>query len=125
MQRPAHAEPGQSARAHAHCRHSCDAARNRFCTPCRDLQVRTDLDLPPLDPFANAAPRIDATAWLTTDDRSFLIEKLAALHDGYASLEFVLPRGVIHGDASVGNVLRDRDGAAVLIEPGRCSSCTT
>jgi Ser/Thr protein kinase RdoA (MazF antagonist) len=80
------------------------------------LTAPEDLDLPPLDPFANAAPRIDATAWLTPEDRSFLVEKLAALQDGYAGLEFVLPQGVIHGDASIGNVLRDRQGAPVLID---------
>ena len=80
------------------------------------LTAPEDLDLPPLDPFANAAPRIDATAWLPPDDRSFLIEKLAELQDGYAGLEFVLPPGVIHGDASVGNVMHDRQGAPVLID---------
>ena len=29
------------------------------------------------------------------------------MQDQYAGLEFVLPPGVIHGDANVGNVLRD------------------
>jgi hypothetical protein len=29
------------------------------------LTAPADVDLPPLDPFANAASRIDATAWLT------------------------------------------------------------
>jgi aminoglycoside phosphotransferase (APT) family kinase protein len=80
------------------------------------LNAPADLDLPPLDPFANAAPRIDSTAWLPPDDRSFLAEKLAELRVGYAGLEFVLPQGVIHGDASIGNVLRDRTGAPVLID---------
>ena len=51
------------------------------------------LDLPPLDPFANAAPRIDATAWLPPGDRSFLVEKLAELQAGYAGLEFHPPAG--------------------------------
>ena len=80
------------------------------------LNTPANLDLPPLDPFANAAPRIDATAWLPPHDRSYLTDKLAELQDGYASLEFVLPQGVIHGDASIGNVLRDRQGAPVLID---------
>jgi aminoglycoside phosphotransferase (APT) family kinase protein len=74
------------------------------------------LDLPPLDPFTNAVQRIDANTWLTPDDRAFLTETLARLQDAYATLEFVLPRGVIHGDASVGNVLRDSHGAPVLID---------
>ena len=46
----------------------------------------------------------------------FLTATLARLQGAYASLEFVLPQGVIHGDASVGNVMRDRQGAPVLID---------
>ena len=34
----------------------------------------------------------------------------------YAGLEFTLPPGVIHGDASIGNVLRDRRGRPVVID---------
>jgi aminoglycoside phosphotransferase (APT) family kinase protein len=41
---------------------------------------------------------------------------LARLREEYASLEFVLPPGAIHGDASVGNVLRGNDGNPVLID---------
>ena len=80
------------------------------------LAIPEGLHLPPLDPFANAVQCIDANTWLTPDDRSFLTATLAQLQDAYAGLEFVLPLGVIHGDASVGNVLRDRRGAPVLID---------
>jgi aminoglycoside phosphotransferase (APT) family kinase protein len=80
------------------------------------LTAPGDLHLPPLDAFANAAPRIEASTWLTPGDRSFLTETLAALRAAYAGLEFVLPQGVIHGDASIGNVLRDSQGAPVLID---------
>jgi thiamine kinase-like enzyme len=74
------------------------------------------LRLPPLAPLANAAQRIDASTWLSRDDRSFLTETLLQTRDAYANLEFVLPQGVIHGDASVGNVLRDSHGKPVLID---------
>jgi aminoglycoside phosphotransferase (APT) family kinase protein len=80
------------------------------------LTVPEDLHLPPLDPFANATERIDVNTWLTPDDRAFLTATLARLQDAYAKLEFVLPQGVIHGDASVGNVLCDAQGAPVLID---------
>ena len=80
------------------------------------LTAPESLHLPALAPFANAAQRIDANTWLTPGDRSFLTTTLAALHDAYDNLEFVLPPGVIHGDASVGNVLRDTSGTAVLID---------
>ena len=45
-----------------------------------------------------------------------MISKLAELRERYSKLEFVLPPGVIHGDASVGNVLHDYNGNAVLID---------
>ena len=80
------------------------------------LTAPEDLHLPPLAPFANAAQRIHASTWLTPGDRSFLTATLAALQDAYENLEFGLPQGVIHGDASVGNVLRDTSGSPVLID---------
>jgi aminoglycoside phosphotransferase (APT) family kinase protein len=80
------------------------------------LTVPEDLHLHPLDPFANVGPRIEASSQLAPDDRAFLIATTARLKDAYADLEFVLPPGVIHGDASVGNVLRDSSGAPVLID---------
>lgn len=80
------------------------------------LAVPVDLHLPSLDPFANAGPRIDASTWLTPGDRTFFTATLARLQDAYAGLEFDLPQGVIHGDASVGNVLRDTHGGPVLID---------
>jgi len=80
------------------------------------LVAPEELRLPPLAPFANAAQRISANTWLSPDDRSFLTTTLARMQDAYADLEFVLPQGVIHGDASVGNVLRDGQGNPVLID---------
>lgn len=49
-------------------------------------------------------------------DRAFLTDKLTELRDEYAELEFVLPPGVIHGDFSIGNVVRDSYGNPVLID---------
>jgi aminoglycoside phosphotransferase (APT) family kinase protein len=80
------------------------------------LTAPDDLHLPPLDPFANATQRISANTWLTEPDRSFLTDTLARLQNAYATLGFALPQGVIHGDASVGNVLLDRHGAPVVID---------
>ena len=80
------------------------------------LVAPENLHLPPLAPFANAAQRIEASTWLMPGDRSFLTATLATLQDAYENLEFVLPQGVLHGDASVGNVLRDRHGNPVLID---------
>jgi thiamine kinase-like enzyme len=80
------------------------------------LVTPEDLDLPPLAPFANAVQRIDASTWLTPGDRAFLTETMANLQHAYDNLKFVLPQGVIHGDASVGNVLLDSHGNPVVID---------
>ena len=80
------------------------------------LTAPADLHLPELAPFANAPQRIEANTWLTPEDRAFLITMLAQMRAAYAELEFALPPGVIHGDASIGNVLRDSDGHPVVID---------
>lgn len=80
------------------------------------LTAPADLHLPELAPFANAPRRIETNTWLTPEDRAFLITTLAQMRAAYAELEFTLPPGVIHGDASIGNVLRDTSGNPVVID---------
>ena len=80
------------------------------------LTAPDSLHLPPLAPFENAVHRIEVNDWLTPDDRAFLTGRLTELQAKYAELEFVLPQGVIHGDASIGNVLRDYQGNPVVID---------
>lgn len=80
------------------------------------LEAPSYLHLPPLQPFANAGQRIMSNEWLSPDDRSFLTDQLAALQERYVRLEFVLPEGVIHGDAGIGNVLHDSHGKPVVID---------
>ncbi len=74
------------------------------------------LGLQPLRPFARAERRIEQDGWLSLADRSFLRGRLEDLRAEYLRLQFTLPAGVIHGDASVGNVIHDRDGQPVLID---------
>lgn len=81
-----------------------------------DMTPPVTLGLQPLRPFARAERRIDQTVWLSSADRSFLRGRLEELRARYALLQFALPIGVIHGDASVGNVIHDRDGRPVLID---------
>jgi aminoglycoside phosphotransferase (APT) family kinase protein len=80
------------------------------------LTAPDDLHLPALSPFANARHRIEASSWLSPQDRAFLTATLTQMRALYAGLEFVLPLGVIHGDASIGNVLRDDRGHPVVID---------
>jgi aminoglycoside phosphotransferase (APT) family kinase protein len=81
-----------------------------------DLNPPPDLRLPELAPFANAPRRIEASTWLNPEDRALLTTMLPQLRAAYAGLEFPLPPGVIHGDANVGNVLRDERGHPVMID---------
>lgn len=80
------------------------------------LDAPAYLHLPVLAPFESAARRIVVNEWLSTEDRAFLMRQLAVMQDSYARLEFVLPQGAIHGDASIGNVLHDREGNPVVID---------
>jgi Ser/Thr protein kinase RdoA (MazF antagonist) len=80
------------------------------------MTVPETLGLPELDPLAGAGERIASSTWLTVPDREFMTGELARLRDEYARLEFALPHGVIHGDANIGNVLRDREGNPVVID---------
>jgi aminoglycoside phosphotransferase (APT) family kinase protein len=81
-----------------------------------ELVAPDDLHLPTLERFEDAAKRIQANDWLATGDRDFLTQTLASMRDRYSELEFVLPQGVIHGDANVGNVLHDYHGNPVVID---------
>jgi aminoglycoside phosphotransferase (APT) family kinase protein len=80
------------------------------------LTAPESLRLPELDAFAGFSERIASSAWLTASDRDFLVRESARLRGEYAGLDFVLPHGVIHGDANVGNVLRDPQGNPVVID---------
>jgi aminoglycoside phosphotransferase (APT) family kinase protein len=80
------------------------------------LAAPADLNLPSLEPFGKAAHRIEANDWLNSTDRDFLTETLTQMRESYRELDFVLPQGVIHGDANVGNVLHDADRNPVVID---------
>ncbi len=80
------------------------------------LTPPASLVLPALEPFDHAEDRIADSRWLTLDDRDWMNAELAHLRAEYSRLEFALPQGVIHGDANIGNVLRDYHGNPVVID---------
>ncbi len=83
-----------------------------------DLMPPSSLALPQLEPFGRVEGRIDG-ADLTGDDKAFLRARMVELRERYTELVFVLPPGPVHGDASIGNILRRQsDGAAVLVDLG-------
>ncbi len=80
------------------------------------LEEPESLGLPYFDPMAKLSASLNGLDAVSEEDRSFLEERAARLGKEYDRLDFVLPYGMIHGDASIGNILRHRDGHAVLID---------
>jgi hypothetical protein len=80
------------------------------------LEEPESLGLPYFDPMAKLSASLGGLDAVSEEDRSFLEERAARLAKEYDRLDFVLPFGMIHGDANIGNVLRHRDGHAVLID---------
>lgn len=80
------------------------------------LEEPESLGLPYFDPFAKVWSSLSLLDGAATEDREFLEERAGKLNKEYDRLDFVLPFGLIHGDASIGNILRDRSGQAVLID---------
>lgn len=60
--------------------------------------------------------RVGALTTIGADDRRMLTSRMTRIVEAYRELSFVLPPGLIHGDASVSNVLRRADGRAVLAD---------
>ena len=79
------------------------------------LEPPPSLALPPLRPLERTARRIKAAA-LPADDKQFLTDRLEELSSRWTTLDYALPAGVLHGDASIGNVIRAHDGHPVLID---------
>ena len=80
------------------------------------LTAPASLHLSELEPFADADKRLAGSDWLSPDEREYMTSELGRLREEYARLDFVLPRGVIHGDANIGNVLHDRNGKPTVID---------
>ncbi|MGY0491791.1 phosphotransferase family protein [Streptomyces sp. WG-D5] len=80
------------------------------------LEEPESLGLPYFDPHAKLAASLAGLDALADQDRELLEERAARLGKEYDRLDFVLPFGLIHGDANIGNILRHRDGHAVLID---------
>ena len=74
------------------------------------------LGLSTYDPLADWDAKLTALTAVPTADVEFLSQRREELRKLYGRLDFVLPYGIIHGDANVGNAIRDRAGRAILID---------
>jgi aminoglycoside phosphotransferase (APT) family kinase protein len=90
--------------------------------PGRTASDPDDLGLEPLAPFTQLAKRVTAATTLSPDDRDWLQSRLADLEQRYTTaLPAGLPHGIVHGDASAGNVVATEDGQVFLLDLERFS----
>ncbi|MFE0437995.1 phosphotransferase enzyme family protein [Streptomyces nigra] len=79
------------------------------------LRVPEGLELPSFDPFDKQQRRLDL-AMIPEDDKVFLRKRWRELQDKYAELRFETPKGPVHGDAHVQNLMVDDRGQVILID---------
>jgi len=81
-----------------------------------ELPAPADIALPELRPFGEPGEDLPQFPGLFPTDAQFLRQRIAWARETFPQLPYVLPRGHVHGDANVGNVICDDDGRAVLID---------
>ncbi|MGW2898048.1 aminoglycoside phosphotransferase family protein [Streptomyces sp. NPDC001212] len=79
------------------------------------LKAPDELELPSFDPFDKQQRRLDR-AVIPEDDKVFLRKRWRGLRDRYAELRFETPKGPVHGDAHVQNLMVDDQGQVILID---------
>lgn len=72
-------------------------------------------DLPEFDPFPVSRNRISQAHAIGEEDQKFLFGVCDQAEQILAELDFALPRGAIHGDAHVANLLADH-GQVVMLD---------
>lgn len=88
----------------------------RLIRQLHDLPQPAGFRLPTANAFERAEGRLGQLSALSTADSEYLHQRYADVRRRYERLEFVLPEGVIHGDASVGNVMMDRFDRPLMID---------
>ncbi|WP_246632315.1 aminoglycoside phosphotransferase family protein [Pseudonocardia nigra] len=80
------------------------------------LPLSADIELPELRPFGSPDEELPLFSGLPPTDAHFLRQRIEWARETFPLLPFVLPRGPVHGDANVGNVICDDQGRPVLID---------
>lgn len=70
--------------------------------------------LPEFQPLVHVESRIANARGVSEADKDFLARHHKALEEQYAKLSFALPLGPIHGDAWIGNLMRDTGQVRLL-----------
>ncbi|MFI0786720.1 phosphotransferase enzyme family protein [Streptomyces lydicus] len=79
------------------------------------LTIPEGLELPAFDPFDKQELRLDR-AVIPQDDKLFLRKRWRELRDKFNELRFDTPKGPVHGDAHVQNLMVDDQGQVILID---------
>ncbi|MGW3646664.1 phosphotransferase enzyme family protein [Streptomyces sp. NPDC000878] len=87
----------------------------RVLRDLHSLTVPDGLVLPSFDPFDKQELRMDR-AVVSEDDKVFLRKRWFELRDRYVELRFETPKGPVHGDAHVQNLMVDDQGKVILID---------
>jgi Ser/Thr protein kinase RdoA (MazF antagonist) len=90
------------------------AQLGRLLRQMHDLSAPAQIQLPVARPLARMHEALTRLDHLPSRDRQFLAARVCEVEERTAQVHFVLPQGPIHGDADVGNLLRDDAGNAVL-----------
>jgi hypothetical protein len=72
--------------------------------------------LPAWDPIGDARTRITDAERLSEEDRTFLLDWCDRLEPQLHEYAASTPTGLVHGDAHVGNLIRDASGVALLTD---------
>ena len=76
--------------------------------------------LPEWAPFDAVRARVSDAEELVAADRAFLLDRCAEVENALATLDFPLPRGLVHGDAYPGNVIPGPDGPVLCDFDSSC-----
>ena len=85
----------------------------------RELHTLTPpdvLELPAYRAFGRADLRVERASGIPEDDRQFLRKRARELREQLAGLRFPSPKGPVHGDAHVQNLMVDTSGTVLLID---------
>lgn len=80
------------------------------------LSSPTSIKLPELQPFGASDDPLPLFEGLFPRDAQFLRERIVWARENFPRLPYALPRGPVHGDANVGNVICNMQGRAILID---------
>jgi Ser/Thr protein kinase RdoA (MazF antagonist) len=79
-----------------------------------------EFELPQWRPMRSIRDRLAEPSEVSVDDREFLRRECDAVEDALARVRFALPPGLVHGDATVANLVTGVDGPVICDFDSTC-----